>query len=152
MFPSSLSNPLSFSNNMPTPIRHTFKKSERLCSRILMERLFQSDNRSVSAYPVRAVFLPVEKSVQQGISVLISVPKKRFHDAVDRNRVKRQLREAYRKHKHALTAQMAERGQGLLIAFVYVSDQIESTAYIEKRMVRLLGKIGETLNADSQPI
>lgn len=152
MFPSSLSNPLSFSNNMPTPIRHTFKKSERLCSRILMERLFQSDNRSVSAYPVRAVFLPVEQSVQQGVSVLISVPKKRFHDAVDRNRVKRQLREAYRKHKHALTEQMAERGQGLLIAFVYVSDQIESTAYIEKRMVRLLGKIGETLNADSQPI
>ena len=134
---------------MPTPTRYTFKKSERLCSRILMDRLFQGNNRSVSAYPVRAVFLPVEQTEQQGVSVLISVPKKRFHDAVDRNRVKRQLREAYRKHKHALTAQMAERGQGLLIAFVYVSAEIESTAYIEKRMVRLLSKIGETLNTGS---
>ena len=110
-----------------------------------MDRLFQGDNRSVSAYPIRAVFLPVEPTAQQGVSVLISVPKKRFHDAVDRNRVKRQLREAYRKHKHALTSRMAERGEGLLIAFVYVSPQIESTDYIEKRMVRLLDKIGEAL-------
>ena len=130
---------------MPQPIRYTFKKSERLCSRILMDRLFQGDNRSVSAYPIRAVFLPVDPTAQQGVSVLISVPKKRFHDAVDRNRVKRQLREAYRKHKHALTSRMAERGEGLLIAFVYVSPQIESTDYIEKRMVRLLDKIGEAL-------
>ena len=130
---------------MPQPIRYTFKKSERLCSRILMDRLFQGDNRSVSAYPIRAVFLPVEPTAQQGVSVLISVPKKRFHDAVDRNRVKRQLREAYRKHKHALISRMAERGEGLLIAFVYVSPQIESTEHIEKRMVRLLDKIGEAL-------
>ena len=130
---------------MPQPIRYTFKKSERLCSRILMDRLFQGDNRSVSAYPIRAVFLPVDPTAQQGVLVLISVPKKRFHDAVDRNRVKRQLREAYRKHKHALTSRMAERGEGLLIAFVYVSPQIESTDYIEKRMVRLLDKIGEAL-------
>ena len=130
---------------MPHTVRHTFKKSERLCSRILMDRLFQGDNRSVSAYPIRAVFLPVEPTAQQGVSVLISVPKKRFHDAVDRNRVKRQLREAYRKHKHAITSRMAERGEGLLIAFVYVSPQIESTDYIEKRMVRLLDKIGEAL-------
>ena len=99
----------------------------------------------MSAYPLRAVFLPVELSDQSGVSVLMSVPKKRFHDAVDRNRVKRQLREAYRKHKHALVAQMEERGRGLLVAFIYVSSQIESTAYIEKRMMRLLEKMSEAL-------
>ena len=130
---------------MQVSTRYTFKKSERLCSRILMDRLFQGDNLSVSAYPLRAVFLPVDLTEQEGVSVLMSVPKKRFHDAVDRNRVKRQLREAYRKHKHALAEQMAARKQGLLIAFIYVSAQIESTAYIEKRMTRLLEKIAETL-------
>lgn len=135
---------------MPASSRYTFKKSERLCSRILMDHLFQGDNRSVSAYPVRAVFLPVEQTEQQGVSVLISVPKKRLHDAVDRNRVKRQLREAYRKHKHALAAQMGECGQGLLIAFIYVGNKIESTAYIEKRMACLLEKIGETLNTNNE--
>ena len=130
---------------MQVSTRYTFKKSERLCSRILMDRLFQGDNLSVSAYPLRAVFLLVDLTEQEGVSVLMSVPKKRFHDAVDRNRVKRQLREAYRKHKHALAEQMAARKQGLLIAFIYVSAQIESTAYIEKRMTRLLEKIAETL-------
>ena len=130
---------------MLAPTRNTFKKSERLCSRILMDRLFQGDSHSISAYPLRAVFLPVGTNEQKGVSVLISVPKKRFHDAVDRNRVKRQLREAYRKHKHSLAEQMTAREQGLLIAFIYVSAQIESTAYIEKRMTRLLEKIGEAL-------
>ena len=130
---------------MSAPVRNTFKKSERLCSRLLMDRLFQGDNSSVSAYPLRAVFLPVDSSEQQGVSVLISVPKKRFHDAVDRNRVKRQLREAYRKHKHTLAQKMASREQGLLIAFIYVSPQVESTANIEKRMTRVLDKICEAL-------
>lgn len=130
---------------MTTSPRNTFKKSERLCSRILMDRLFQGGSHSVSAYPLRAVFLPVEADVQKGVSVLMSVPKKRFHDAVDRNRVKRQLREAYRKHKHALAETMFAREQGLLIAFIYTSSQIESTAYIEKRMTRLLEKIADAL-------
>ena len=130
---------------MQAPTRQTFKKSERLCSRTLMDHLFQGNSHSVSAYPLRAVFLPVDQMEQEGVSVLISVPKKRFHDAVDRNRVKRQLREAYRKHKHALVGQMVARKQGLLIAFIYVSAQIESTAYIEKRMTRLLEKIAEAL-------
>lgn len=126
---------------MLTPKRNTFKKSERLCSRILMDSLFQGANHSVAAFPIRAVFLPVEAEVQTGVSVLISVPKKRFHDAVDRNRVKRQIREAYRKNKHTLVEHMATQGKGLLIAFVYVSDKIEPTAHIEKRMTRLLNKI-----------
>lgn len=130
---------------MPSSTRNTFKKSERLCSRLLMERLFQGDSKSVSAYPMRAVFLPVDKSVQQGVSVLISVPKKRFHDAVDRNRVKRQIREAYRKLKHSLVENMVSREEGLLIAFIYVSAKIEPTAYVEKRMSRLLEKINEAL-------
>ena len=125
--------------------RNTFKKSERLCSRILMDRLFQGNSLSVSVYPLRAVFLPVSTDEQKGVSVLMSVPKKRFHDAVDRNRVKRQLREAYRKNKHALTKQVSDSDQGLLIAFIYVSSQIESTTQIEKRMARLLEKIAAEL-------
>ena len=130
---------------MPSPTRNTFKKNERLCSRILMDHLFQGDNRTASSYPIRAVFLPVEEEMQKGVSVLISVPKKRFHDAVDRNRVKRQIREAYRKNKHALVEQVAQSGKGLLVAFIYVSAEIESTEYVEKRVVRLLDKIGAEL-------
>ena len=125
--------------------RNTFKKSERLCSRILMDCLFQGDNRTATAYPLRAVFLPVEEEQQKGVSILISVTKKRFHDAVDRNRVKRQIREAYRKNKHALAEQVAQSGKGLLVALIYVSAEIETTEQIEKRMIRLLDKISAAL-------
>ena len=125
--------------------RNTFKKSERLCSRILMDCLFQGDNRTATAYPLRAVFLSVEEEQQKGVSILISVPKKRFHDAVDRNRVKRQIREAYRKNKHALADQVAQSGKGLLVALIYVSSEIETTEQIEKRMIRLLDKISAAL-------
>ena len=110
-----------------------------------MERLFQGENKSVSSYPLRAVFLPVEATAQQGVSVLVSVPKKRFHDAVDRNRVKRQIREAYRMHKHELVELMEMRGEGLLLAIVYVSAKIEDTVYVEKRLTRLLDKIAAEL-------
>ena len=125
--------------------KNTFKKSERLCSRLLIDRLFQSDSNSVSVYPIRAVFFPVDATEQIGVSILISVPKKRFHDAVDRNRVKRQIREAYRKHKHALTTQMQAANRGLLMAFIYVSNKIESSDHIEKRMERLLEKVSAQL-------
>ena len=125
--------------------RNTFKKSERLCSRILMDCLFQGDNRTATAYPLRAVFLSVEEEQQKGVSILISVPKKRFHDAVDRNRVKRQIREAYRKNKHALAEQVAQSGKGLLVALIYVSAEIETTEQIEKRMIRVLDKISAAL-------
>ena len=125
--------------------RNTFKKSERLCSRILMDCLFQGDNRTATAYPLRAVFLPVEEEQQKGVSILISVPKKRFHDAVDRNRVKRRIREAYRKNKHDLAEQVAQSGKGLLVALIYVSAEIETTEQIEKRMLRLLDKISAAL-------
>ena len=128
---------------MTTSPRNTLKKSERLCSRILIDCLFQGDSRSVSAFPIRAVFTPSEEV--SGVSILISVPKKRFHHAVDRNRVKRQIREAYRKNKHQFIEQVAQSGKGLLVAFLYVSDKMESTEYIEKRVVRLIDKMGEAL-------
>ncbi len=130
---------------MPSSQKSTFKKNERLCSRTLMDRLFQGDNCTKAAYPIRAIFLPIEEEEQKGVSILISVPKKRFHNAVDRNRVKRQIREAYRKNKHALIEQVNQTGKGLLMAFVYVSSEIEPTGHIEKRMIRLLDKISAEL-------
>lgn len=119
----------------------TFGKQERLCSTTLIEMLFQEGDRTASAYPIRAIFLPVDKSVQQNISVLVSVPKKRIRKAVDRNRVKRQIREAYRKHKHTLSLQLKTQEKGLLLAFVYVSDKLEPTSYIESRLQKLLEKV-----------
>ena len=82
----------------------SFRKSERIHSLKQIDELFGGGkSRALSAFPIRVVYryvhrLPTEAPFQ----VLISVPKRNLKHAVDRNRVKRQLREAYRLNKHLL--------------------------------------------------
>ena len=122
----------------------TFRKQERIVSHQLIETLFEKgDSQSLAAYPLRAVFLQTER--QQGhapIQILISVPKKRFKHAVDRNRVKRQVREAYRHHKHLLCDIISDDKE-LLIAFIWLSDSHCPSIEVEKRMVSLLQRIAK---------
>ena len=122
----------------------TFRKKERIVSHQLIETLFEKgDSQTLAAYPLRAVFLQTER--QQGhapIQILISVPKKRFKHAVDRNRVKRQVREAYRHHKQ-LISDIIPDDKELLIAFIWLSDSHCPSIEVEKRMVSLLQRIAK---------
>lgn len=122
----------------------TFKKEERIVSNLLIETLFEKGNsRSLTAYPLRAVYLRTEH--REGcapVQLLISVPKKKFKHAVDRNRVKRQIREAYRKNKAILEGTVGEE-QMLLIAFIWLSDRHFATNEVEKRVVSLLKQMAK---------
>ena len=124
----------------------TFRKQERIVSNRLIETLFgKGDSHSLLAYPLRAVFLQtVHQEGCAPVQILISVPKKRFKHAVDRNRVKRQIREAYRHHKQLLDGIAAEDKQ-LLIAFIWLSDKHCQTKEVERRITALLHRIGERL-------
>lgn len=113
------------------------KKAERLCSKKAIETLFaSSDSKSLSAYPIRAVFRNTEEA---DIRILVSVSKRRFRHAVDRNRAKRQLREAYRQNKHILAP--VKQGTGLDIAFIWLTDKQQPSSLVSKKMVALLEKI-----------
>jgi len=101
-------------------------------------------SKSFSIFPLRVVYMPVENQDAQA-SVLLSVSKKRFKRAVKRNRVKRQLREAYRLHKHLLLQTLTDKQQQLAIAFIYLSDELTSSAEIEEKMKTLLARISERL-------
>ncbi len=116
----------------------TFSKEERLCSHKALENLFSGQHFSFSAYPVRAIFA-VRK--EQGIRVLISVSKRHHKRAVCRNRIKRQLREAYRLNKHLL--QPAE--DGLDIAFLWTCTEQMESRKVHSRVQNLLNRINETL-------
>ena len=120
----------------------TFRKRERMVSNLLIEALFDSGkSRSVSAFPLRAVYQTSERREGSApVQVLISVPKKRFHHAVDRNRVKRQIREAYRRHKELLWQQIPD-DKMVLLGFVWLSDRHSPTAEVEKRIVSILQRI-----------
>ena len=79
-------------------MKHTLGKEERLKSRKLIERLYKEGN-SVKAFPLRMMFLQTEHTSNFPCQVGVSVPKRNFKLAVDRNRLKRLMRETYRLQK-----------------------------------------------------
>ena len=75
---------------------------------------------------------------------MVSVSKRKFKHAVDRNRAKRQMREAYRLSKHILTdAQDIPHDKALHVAFIWTSDTEQPTSLIMQKMQTLLRRIGE---------
>jgi ribonuclease P protein component len=120
----------------------TLSKKERIVSNLLIETLFgQGNSESLAAYPIRVIYTQIEQQQDCApVQILISVPKKRFKHAVDRNRVKRQVREAYRHHKQLLYNKV-EEGKQLLVAFVWLSDKHMPSSEVEKKIKMLLEKI-----------
>lgn len=123
-----------------------FPKQERIVSRKQIEMLFGGgDSRSLAIFPLRAVYLnKVRAQGEPPVQILVSVPKRHFHHAVDRNRVKRQVREAYRHHKQSLWQALPADRQ-LLLAFVWLSDNHLPTADVDQRVARLVQRIAEKL-------
>ena len=113
-----------------------------MVSNLLIEALFENgSSQSVSAFPLRAVYQTVERREGHApVQILISVPKKRFKHAVDRNRVKRQIREAYRQHKQLLWDSLADH-QEMLLGFIWLSDRHYPTREVESRVVKILEKV-----------
>lgn len=127
---------------------YTFSKEERLCSKKLIERLFAGGNRSFPAFPLRVVYMPLSVDENPAdVSILISVPKKRFKHAVKRNLVKRQVREAYRLNKHILidSLKAQESPQKMVLAFIWLDNKIHATNEVEYKVKKLLHHIAENL-------
>ena len=119
---------------------HTFPKSSRLCSRKAIESLFGEGSRSLTAYPLRAIYKPASDTTQ----VLFSVSKRHFKHAVDRNRAKRQLREAWRLHRDILLeGSVASMIQPLHIAFLWMADEPQPTDLVHRKVKNLLHRIAE---------
>lgn len=122
---------------------NTLRKPERLDKKKIIEKMFAGGSRSFSMYPLRVVYLPVEEQDAQ-VSILVSVSKRHFKRAVKRNRVKRQIREAYRLNKHLLITPLQRHGSPrLAVAFLYLSNELTSTSLIAERMRTALTRIAE---------
>lgn len=124
----------------------TLSKSERLDKKKVIDKMFSGGARSFSVFPLRVVYLPAEE-LEAPVAILVSVSKRRFKRAVKRNRVKRQIREAYRKNKHVLLKALDGKGRRLAVAFIYLSDRLTHSAEIEERMKIALARIAEQVLA-----
>lgn len=123
----------------------TLQKKERLNSKIIIEKLFSGGSKSLPAFPLRIVYMPIEEDDYPTLSILISVPKKRFKRAVKRNRVKRQIREAYRKNKFILKDVLNKENKKAAIAFIWLGNELYESSDIENKVVKLLQLTAEKL-------
>lgn len=125
---------------------YSFRKQERIVSQKLIDELFSgTGSHSMAAFPVRMVYLLRERPKDApSAQVLISVSKRRFKHAVDRNRVKRQIREAYRKHKHEFSACIPD-GKMVAIAILWMSDKHFHPTEVEKRVTGLLQRMSTAI-------
>lgn len=132
---------------MPVAKRNTLSKSERLHGRNAVENLFGKAKRSsMVVFPLRAVYTLADSGAdgEESVRMLVSVSKRHFKRAVKRNRAKRQVREAYRKNKHALQDTVAGMvGSTLSVAFVWLSDEPQSTEEVETSVCALITRISE---------
>ena len=117
--------------------RHTLSKEERLSWKRYIDLLFEK-GQSFVAFPLRVVYLPLEEAMPAPVSVLISVPKKKFKRAVKRNLIKRQVREAYRVRKYDLIGPLTEKNKRMLVAFLYLDKEIHPFADMEKAMIKAI--------------
>lgn len=122
--------------------RYTLSKEERLSWKRYIDLLF-AEGQSFVAFPLRVVFLPVEEETSARISMMVSVPKKKFKRAVKRNLIKRQVREAYRVRKYDLIDPITEKDKHLLVAFLYLDKEIHPFKDMEKAMTKALNILRE---------
>ncbi|MDR0750408.1 MAG: ribonuclease P protein component [Tannerellaceae bacterium] len=117
--------------------QYAFSKEERLSWKRHIDLLFEK-GQSFVAFPLRVIYLLLDEKKDASVSILVSVSKRKFKRAVDRNQIKRRVREAYRIQKHNLTAPLAEKEKAMFVAFLYIDKEVHSFSTIEKAMKKAI--------------
>ncbi len=121
-------------------LKQTFKKEDRLHSKKRIARLF-SEGDNFFIYPFKVVYTTIPETSDYPVQLLISVSKQKFKRAVKRNRVKRLIREAYRKNKSIVYEQVEGEENTLLAGLIYVADTIMDYRQIEKKIILILQRL-----------
>ena len=125
---------------------YTFTKSERLCSKRLIEHLFDKGQRFV-AFPFSVYWCVVSNDTIPGnAQVLINVSKRKFKRAVDRNRTKRVIRECYRLHKYDLYNLLEAKNYKILLSLNYIQNKKRDYASMEEKYIKMLETLLVAIN------
>ena len=125
----------------------SFRKEERLSSKKTISSLFRS-GRYVVSYPVKILYQSTDMG-QYPVSVAIVVPKKLFRKAVDRNLIKRRIREAYRLNKAEFYPKLAEASIGLNMVIQYQHREIVDYYTVKNGLYRGLNKMIKQIQEQS---
>jgi ribonuclease P protein component len=127
----------------------TFTKDERLSSRKLIEQVAK-EGKSFLVHPFKVIALETALESNHPAQVMMSAAKKRFPRAVDRNRIKRLMREAYRKNKHVLYAPLNEQNKKLALMLIYVGAELPEYKLAEDKIILILQRLSKQNEATAQ--
>ncbi|MGN1229764.1 MAG: ribonuclease P protein component [Prevotella sp.] len=130
---------------------NTLGYRERIKSKKQLETLFGGGkSRSMAAFPVRLVYMTQDcEDDKPQLMMMVSVSKRHFKHAVDRNRAKRQMREAYRLNKHILDSATEKlAGKTLSMGFIWLSDEPMPTERVKKCVTNLMERLNERITMD----
>lgn len=119
------------------PMRETFRKDERLKKKNLISELFAS-GRSATVFPIKMIYLEYDHLSPFKIQAGVSVSKRNFKNAVQRNRIKRLMREAYRKNKSLIYNDADTKKH--IIMFIYQAKEEISFDLMDRKMNQLIRK------------
>ena len=117
-----------------------FPKKQKLCGEKVIERLF-ANGKSISEKPFRAIWNFEKNNDQVFVKSLIVVSKKRLKLAVERNVVKRRIKEAYRLQKKKLECFLESTNQQLNLAIIYQEEEILDYKTLEEKINLLLSRL-----------
>ncbi|MCF8371074.1 MAG: ribonuclease P protein component [Bacteroidales bacterium] len=118
----------------------TLCKNERLCRRKLIDTLFE-DGTSFLIYPYKVIWMDFDMESKYPAQFGITVSKKNFKRAVQRNQIKRLSREAYRLNKHILYSSLTEPGKIRAFMFIYIARDILTFRQIEDKIILILRRL-----------
>ncbi len=128
--------------------KNTFKKEERLKSRKLIESLF-TDGTMINHFPFKLIYKTGDLNDSDiNSKIAVSVSKRNFKRAVDRNYIKRKLRESFRKNKSLLYESLQKTNQKVYFIVIYIAKDDIPYQDIEKEMILLLDKFVKRIESD----
>lgn len=123
----------------------TFKKNEKLCGKIDTDNLFLNGD-SFFVNPFRIVFFKDSNiNLLAPLRLQVVVPKKKIDLAVNRNKLKRYTREAFRKNKTLLISNLSSKNKKIDFALIYQSNDLISYSIIEKKIKEIFSRFSDSL-------
>jgi ribonuclease P protein component len=124
--------------------KFTLNKTERLKRRKIIEQLF-GEGRAVAAFPIRVQYKVVDELLAVTLQAGFSVSSRNFKRAVDRNRIKRLMREAYRLQKAPLEQALQTKQRRLALFLIYTGKELPEYALIKEKVEVVLAKLMRTI-------